>query len=277
MTNSIINIPLSSTPPVWESSPTPPLVQLSTRLGINSFSDYILNEDLRNLVEGKRIAYVGPSPHLDGQKTGELIDSYDIIVRINQAYPTLPDEWEDRGKRTDISMNCLNRIKRRALQNNLEFAQSLKQIVCPMVGLEETPIMDNFFITNNIKGYKVPDSYLFKCFHEIGTTANTGLMGIITLLNYDIKELFITGLNFYNMNTFGKIYNDKYHDEASKAGNFRSTPNKEPSKSDLRMDIHSIVPQIKYFYKILKHHPNTIQLDNYLQNVDFEEFLKSNT
>ena len=173
-------------------------------------------------------------------------------------------------------MNCLNSIKRRALQNNLEFAQSLKQVVCPMVTLEETSIINNLLTTNNIKGYNVPDSYLFKCFHEIGTTANTGLMGIITLLNYDIKELFITGLNFYNMNTFGKIYNDKYHDEATKAGNFRSTPNKEPSKNDLKTNIHSVIPQIKYFYKILKHHSNTIQVDNYLQNVNFEEFLKNN-
>ena len=62
--------------------------------------------------------------------------------------------------------------------------------------------------------------------------------GIVTLLNYDVKSLYVTGMSFYNMNTFGKVYNDTYHDEAAKNKNFRQTENKQPSQSDLRMDIH---------------------------------------
>jgi len=273
--DNIIEIPLTKESPEWKSStPTPAdqLIDLGQRGPfVNSFRDYNKDENLENYLKGKRIAYVCPSPHLKGKGLGKLIDSYDIVVRINQAYDMKEQDWEDYGKRTDIVMNCLNHIKINALTENMTFAESLKYIICPMVSMWDIQRVDDFLNTTKAPWHNVCDGYLFKCFNEIGTTANTGLMGIITLLNYNVKELFVTGMTFFNMNTFGKVYNDTYHDAAAKAGNFSSTENKTPDIGEMRMDIHEQQPQIDFFQRIVdKYHNNPLTLDDYL----IENFVK---
>jgi hypothetical protein len=73
------------------------------------------------------------------------------------------------------------------------------------------------------------------------------------------------------MNTFGKVYNDTYHDAAAKAGNFSSTENKTPDIGEMRMDIHEQQPQIDFFQRIVdKYHNNPLTLDDYL----IENFVK---
>ena len=42
-----------------------------------------LNDNLLRLVEGKRVAVIGPAPYLIGKNNGATIDKYDIIIRIN--------------------------------------------------------------------------------------------------------------------------------------------------------------------------------------------------
>ena len=258
--NNIINIPLDKMPPQWQSSAPPPVDQLS-----NSFNDYILDTKLKNIIENKRIAYVCPSPHLKGKGLGKLIDSYDLVVRINQAYEMPESDWEDYGSKTDIVINCFNEHKRTAISENTTFTNSLKHIIGAMVSGHETPIIKEFMSKLTVDWHNISDNYILKCFNEIGTTANTGLMGIIALLNYNIKELFVTGMTFYNMNTFGEIYNDTYQEAAEEAGNFKLNKDKIPNFNDLRMDIHHQQPQIDYFKKIVKkYYNNKLTLDNYL-------------
>jgi hypothetical protein len=105
---------------------------------------------------------------------------------------------------------------------------------------------------------------LFKLYREVGTTCNTGLVGVVDLLNYDPDRIFVTGMSFFNMNTFGKVYYDDYHDEAVKFNNFSDTKDKNPNVGELRMDIHNQEPQINYFRKIVNTHQQTLQLDEYL-------------
>ena len=40
---------------------------------------------LEKLVKNKRVALVGPSPHLVGSNLGDKIDSFDIVCRINES------------------------------------------------------------------------------------------------------------------------------------------------------------------------------------------------
>ena len=39
---------------------------------------------LANLISNKKTVIVGPSPHLKGQSMGNFIDSFDLVVRINE-------------------------------------------------------------------------------------------------------------------------------------------------------------------------------------------------
>jgi hypothetical protein len=267
---TIIGIPLSKKTPRWDSSPPRPESQLAD-LGsrgpfVDGFRDYVKDEEFAKLIEGKRIAYVCPSPHLKGMKMGEYIDSHDLVVRVNQAYHMREEDWEDYGRRTDILMNCLNINKINALRENMDYARSLKYIVCPMVSMWDIQRVHDFLDETGTPWHNVCDGYLFKVFKEVGTTCNTGLMGVITLLNYDVKEVYVTGMTFFNMNTFGQVYYGKYHEEALKNGNFGEESKNIPNFADLRIDIHQQVPQINYFHKMVYfHHGRKLTLDDYLE------------
>jgi len=267
--DKIIKIPIIDNPPPWNSSPPPPHQQLKNiaSLGLpGDFKDYNYDSSLEKILRGKKIAYVCPSPHLKGLGMGSFIDSHDLVVRVNLAYHQPESDWKDYGKRTDIVVNCLNIHKRTALHANMDFTNSLKYIICPMVNAHTLPAVVNFLSQLKIPNHNVCDGYLYKIFEQVGTTCNTGLTGIITLLNYDVESIYLTGMTFFNMNKFGKIYNDTYHDEAAKNNNFKITANKKPNISDLRIDIHQQQPQIDYFKKILKfHYPNRLKIDDYLQ------------
>tara|TARA_R110001583_G_C5661715_1_gene409707 strand:- start:477 stop:1277 length:801 start_codon:yes stop_codon:yes gene_type:complete len=255
--------------PNWQSSTPHPdtQLQINGQHGqVSEYEDYEIDPYLLKLIEGKTIAYVCPSPHLKDLGMGDFIDSHDIVIRVNQGFFPTEETWEDYGKRTDILVNCLNINKIRALSENPEYVQSLKYILGPMVSVWDKPKIDSFLESTGIPYQNVSDGYLFKLFKEIGTTVNTGLTGIITLLNYPIKELYVTGMTFFNMNQMGKIYHDEYHDQAVKFGNFSNTDNREPSVPQLRMDIHEQQPQIDYFRKaVAENYPDKLKLDDYLQ------------
>jgi hypothetical protein len=266
----IIGIPLEAESPPWQSSTDTPENQLEY-LGsrgpfANKCEDYELDPSLEKLVAGKRIAYVCPSPHLEGQKMGNLIDSYDLVVRVNQAFHIPEKSKDDYGARTDILMNCLNILKINALRSNLEYARSLKYIVCANLSMWDLPRVNSFLDEIGTPWHNVSDGYLFKINKEVGTISNTGLLGLVTLLNYDIKELYVTGMTFFNMNALGHVYYDKYQSEASKYKNFKTNEDGTPNAEDLRMDIHHQQPQIDYFRKILsKYYGNILTTDEYIK------------
>lgn len=264
--DNIINIKHTDSVIKWSSaSPSPEAHFQDPRmkaLNITSYEDFKRNEDLAKLIEGKTIAYVCSSPHVKDQ--GTVIDSFDLVARVNQNFPLPKELYKDRGSRIDIQVNCCNRPKRRAMTDNINFIKTMKFILCPMVTVWELGETDDFLKNTNVPYENISDGYLFKIFKEIGTICNTGLLGIIALLNYDIK-LYVTGMTFFNMNNFGSIYYDQYHDHQSSYGQFSQTSQKHPIPSELRMDIHNNLYQIEFFKKIVKqHYPHKLLLDNYL-------------
>ena len=269
LSESIIGIPMEKKTPVWQSSPPPPENQLAHlgSLGFTGdFEDYKIDEGFAELVEGKTVAYVCPSPHLKGLGMGEYIDSHDLVVRVNQNFSMPEHQWGDYGKKTDILYNCLNINKLRALSQHPEYVKSLKYIVCGNVSMWDVQRVNAFLNSTGVPWNNMSDGYLFKVYKEVGTTCNTGLVGVIDLLNYKLKKLYVTGMTFFNMNTFGRVYYDDYHDEAVKFNNFSDTQSKEPSIGELRMDIHAQQPQIDYFRKMVtKYYTNPLHLDEYLK------------
>ena len=234
---------------------------------VDGFRDYEPDQQLSNLVKDKRIAYVCPSPHLQNQRMGYYIDSFDLVVRVNQNFAMPKNQWEDYGKRTDILMNCLNIKKLQALKENMDYVRSLQYIACPMVSMWDIARVDDFLKETGVPHQNICDGFLFKIFKEVGTTVNTGLTGLMTLLHYEPKEIYVTGMTFFNMNTFGKVYYNEYHDHAVKHENFSNTVERKPDIGELRMDIHAQMPQIKYFRKLLsKYYGNPLYVDSYLRD-----------
>ena len=82
--------------PEWESCAVNP------DLYIENYTDYTKDPVLKNILDGKRVAIVGPSAHLIGENLGDYIDSFDVVVRVGFLEEPSEKTAKDYGGRTDI-------------------------------------------------------------------------------------------------------------------------------------------------------------------------------
>lgn len=251
----------------WCSSSATPRVQLNG----GEYVDYTKDPELAKLIEGKRIAFVGPSPHLIESDNGSLIDSYDIVIRPGQLFEIPSNKVSDIGSRTDVLCHSFNIFERAEAMNNLEFLSKLKYIICSMFSGIDITEQNSLFNKLKPPVHNVDDRYLLKIWEEVGTTLNCGFASILVLLNYNIKELYVTGITFYNMGNFGKIYYDDYMDKVISSEVMRGAKKIIASPEDARADLHNQSQQIAYFRKLVYENPELITLDEYLTENLFKD------
>jgi len=170
---------------------------------------------LCDFVQGKRVAVVGPAPYLTGSGSGELIDSYDIILRPNQF--SVPNDLKnDYGSRTDIMNHnfgtpWMSGLKEQISRNPKDFSE-LKVLMCTAIKSEHSEV--NFlswpetYVSNVVRNakqvnqYEIPFHWIgIKKYHEfynlVGCEPYTGFLSIMSMLDFPIKELYVTGFDFY--------------------------------------------------------------------------------
>jgi len=242
--------------------------------------------DLAELLTDKRVAYVGPAPYLMGQNKGAEIDDYDVVVRIQAPIFSAVDY----GKKTDIIQSCLNINYGPPLGTylaQLAPEDRPKFIMCNDTVSHQKPDGSWAYVTNEyeryLKEYGVPLSHLqnqdgtwdrWQLYWEVyarkhiesfgrgqyvvnSANFNSGYGAINVLLRYPIKELYITGIDFYNMGTFQteeKKYNPEYVKNYGKEG----TPY-GPDKI-----LHDQLGQINHFKQVVIPNRNNLRLDEYL-------------
>jgi hypothetical protein len=174
----------------------------------------------------------------------------------------------DYGKRNDIVIHSFNSLEIPVAKQNTDYLKKSKFVVCGMVSNDFIEEHENFFNYLRSLGCNVinmEDPYLYGFFRKVGTICNLGTIGIDTILKYDIDSLFITGINFYNMGKYGKVYNDYYFDVVStKMGIYRKNTKDDITPESARSDLHEQEPQIEYF-KRLVNSDSRIILDKYLK------------
>jgi len=255
----------------WCSSSPPPQEQLrmySSQIGGDTFIDYEKNEELSELLKGKKIALVGPSTNLKDKKMGSFIDSFDLVIRPGQLTEIPKTEHEDYGSRTDIIFHSFNVWEKIIALKNLDFLSSLKYVIGCMVCVYECGEYKKFMntlIDSGVKFHKPDDRYIFKNFDAVGTTLSCGFSSLLLLLNYDIDSVYLTGMDFYNMGKYGKVYRDDYYDTVTKnsMGFLGHNDSKNLSPSEARTDLHDQPTQIEYLRELLKTETR-IKLDEYL-------------
>ena len=139
-----------------------------------------------------------------------------------------------------------------------------------MVRSYETPRQIEWFNMVGVPVHHVPDHHMKSDNHwnkgkpgylydYLGSLPNTGFIGILTMLNYDIKYMYITGYTFYNMGKWSKA-GPSYFDDWYKTDKFKTHGLNESQK------LHNPIHQIKHFRDILKieKHKAKIKLDEYL-------------
>jgi hypothetical protein len=223
------------------------------------FREHTEIENLKEMLSGKRVVVVCPSPSLEGLGEGELIDSYDVVVRINQKFKMSEEKEKDYGTKSDILIGSFNSKNITECNKNYDYIKSFKRVIGVMPSSRYAPKI-NFFKKMDKDGINctlLDDRYIYKVFKDVGTVPNSGLMGIILLMNYDIKELYVTGLTFYNMGTFGNIYNSDYKESIKSVG-------QTVDRNSHDHKIHKQPPQIEYFKELYIQNKEIIKLDKYL-------------
>jgi len=236
-------------------------------------------------VKDKRVAIVGCSKTMDGSNLGEIIDSYDLVMRFNTALPLKYSKKNDIGSKTNIMCNCLSRIHGGRISRSLlkiwkDSGVSWVIYPVPIASLKHDMYRDDYLLTNeelsryhfmytffkkinknndnkkivNLKTVSL-DWYL-NLKKQINSTPSTGLSGIYHTLSFPVKEVFICGFSFgsggyysgYKSN-MRKSYYDKCYSK-SKVHNFDSE---------------------KEFVRNLYKKDERIKLDRYLNNLFIEK------
>lgn len=239
---------------------------------VGKFDDYKHEkiEALEKLLTGKRVAVVGPSPHILGLKQGEKIDNYDVVVRIGQIFPIPKEVKEDVGTKFNIVAHSFNQFQIPVCDK--EFLNSLDFVLCSMASLDFKPEHDAFINSLSTNALNLDDLFFYKMCRDTGTIINSGFAAMLLLLEYDIAELFVTGYSFYNMGKYGDVYYDKYEHVAKSTAMRAKGEFKNITPKQARNDLHNQDRQIERFAELIKEHP-VITLDDYLT----ENFLNSGT
>ena len=190
--------------------------------------------ELDKFLNGKRVALVGPSPHLLNTNSGTLIDQYDVVARVNY-FQTPNDVKKDYGSRTDLMFHNFATPWIPALgeliDKHSDDYDNVKFLACPVIKgghgdniTTWSPDHVSVVVKNaeSINKNNVPFEWIgvsnyMKIYNHLGCEPYSGTMAISMLLSAPIEKLFITGYTFYRgAKTPSDIYFDGYKTEGHK-------------------------------------------------------------
>ena len=223
-----------------------------------------IDERVLDILRGKRIALVGPSPHLLNLKKGPVIDGYDIVCRANDIVS--PAYGADYGSKNDIIFHACPTLWMENFANKLakdiDTTKNIKYVICPKIKATHDgsgSVVENF---NKINKYNIPFWWIGKSnfYHlqsEVGCEPNTGIMAAQILLSCGIKELLITGFSFYQQYATNKQYGECYYN------NEEYSPHTK-RKNTSPLEGHNQPMQINYFKKLISKHNQIVAVDSFV-------------
>jgi hypothetical protein len=148
---------------------------------------------LNDLLRDRRVALVGPSQHIVGSRSASRIESYDVVVRLNNQWPVPPKLRADLGTRMDVLFHCCNNdtsiewIFREAIRDT--------RLICYELGISA------FRLIELAASHRVPVQCVSLAYRDLadrlGTHPNTGTVATALLLQSPLSELFITGMTYF--------------------------------------------------------------------------------
>lgn len=214
---------------------------------------------MKEYLKDKTVALVGPAMSIKDSGNGSVIDSHDVVVRLNYAKTDNP---QDVGERTDI-------VYYDGTYRN--YSSDFKYLVCSYPKSEwffesRSSRVTEYYSSLYGENHKIIEDDLYnelklqleRYNSKRGTffsRPNTGLIAICDLLKYDIKKLFIAGLDFYRTN---------YAKEHPDYGNTNLEDLKKAFEQGDGSDYHDIEGQFQYFKNdLLK--DSRIEVDAFLE------------
>jgi len=215
-----------------------------------------------DFLKNKTVALVGPAESIIGTGKGDIIDKFDIVVRLNKSLPLPKDMKNDIGTKTSILYNSLNTIDfpgQNKFSNRFLKEHEIQFISCPYpieIELFRNDIL-NYIKRNNFGiPFKTMDLNSYKSLERsIQTRPFTGTCAIVDLLSYDLKLLYITGLDFYTTKYYKK---------------YRIITDQQQLNTQNNI-IHKSYPQLN----LLKHislFDQRVYIDNYLDQLLYKDY-----
>ena len=181
-----------------------------------------------DMIAGRRIAVVGPARTLVERRQGPLIDSFDFVVRFNEAFEYLQSDGplaRDFGTRAEIIYANQALLRRRALETGerrRRFVQAcerlgVRAIVCANNSLSyaangcPTPtcppidrrvpeqlaaLLDRAGLPTVVRVVSTPAEVLHRWLE--GNWARTGFIGLFDILTLPVARVYLTGVTFYH-------------------------------------------------------------------------------
>ena len=216
----------------------------------------------KQYLQNKTVALIGPAESIIGTNKGNIIDKFDVIIRLNKSLPLPQNLTRDIGSRTDVLYNSLNTSDfpgENRFGNKLLEKEGVKFLCCPYPYNHSVFKSDiKNYIDKNKFGipFKVMnDGKYFQLENYLKTRPYTGTAAILDLLNYPIKYLYISGLDFY----MTSYYSSYRRIKKSRLKNIRNNI------------IHNNTPQIEYL-RDLYIIDDRIILDNFLDINLFKDY-----
>lgn len=160
--------------------------------------------DIAEYLKNKNVIVVGPSNHI--KYYGRLIDSYDVVIRLNMGYPVPEAIQIDYGCRTDILFTSTGVVQHFLSEKNNTLP---KFIVCVNPKNSLLP-PDNLYKTiswcqeNNIVQYFYNGNWSFimedfpfhDAFEKIHKNPTTGIC-VLNFAKNHAKSVLVVGFSFY--------------------------------------------------------------------------------
>ena len=204
----------------------------------------------QKLINKKRIVIVGPADYVNNH---DIINNYDIIIRMNKGLKM--EKNQKTGSRTDILYHAVNLSEENGgpltPRSNLHI-----RFVYPMIKKNEK---NSFYLVGTIRDYRkicknypnlrnfsiLPKKKYLEFESLVCSRPNTGLITILDILSYDIKELYITGFTLFQTD-YSKDYREKVD------GN--KNTGEEARKRMEKIGVHNQKKQSEIFRKIIIEH-----------------------
>jgi hypothetical protein len=196
-----------------------------------------MDSSFKDFVNNKKIAVIGPAPSAMSNNKDD-IESYDIIMRFNSAVPVPVECQYHIGSRTDILCNCLEEhpVSGGHIDPVMWYDNGVKWILSPYPKLSFTEKNIERFQTLNTKNIplEIFDKNKYIVLEKtLRTRPNSGLLGILHLLSFDVSKIYVTGFTFgrggyykgykagITAEQYNKLANGPYHTQKPQEDYFK--------------------------------------------------------
>ncbi len=211
---------------------------------------------LKSYFDSKTIALVGPSPHLLKKNIGSFLDSFDLIVRVNEVGIN-SNLYKDYGSRTDIAFLTLTDQSKEVYKTMIKKTDTnnLKLVIHPRDAFNQNPFDNAASSTTEAKKifdeleisvdyHQVLEPPFNKICNMYNSFPTTGALAIQELIKYDYKKLYVCGFSFF---TTKFMYNDERKI-------FQNSSPSKITKHNIRRPGHNIKNEVKVIRRIIDQH-----------------------